>query len=337
MKPEEVLHNWHLPNINSIDQLNINKAPSGLLNKTFLITSNSFENQELFVLQLVHPAVSMDGSINNYFHVTQFLSEQGFVVQELLPTTNEKLWIEDENSWRWRLLKGVNGNVFDNIEDLTMVEEAGKLLGSIDAKLPKYPRPLEQGRRSFYYTDQIEKLVEYKQQFLDSSDEQIREAWILLHEQLPKLLLPTNLPTSITHGDPKVSNFVFSEQGKAICMIDFDTLQNHSPLFDIADAIRSWCGGDEADPNNSFNKDVYQSFMAGYLNTSKGLLSKREQSLIPQVCQLVMLGLASRFLIDYIDDFYFGWDETKYNSRKDHNKARTLGQISLYQSYIKSI
>ena len=77
--------------------------------------------------------------------------------------------------------------------------------------------------------------------------------------------------------------------------------------------------------------------MRGYLANSKGLLSEREQALIPQVCKLVMLGLATRFLNDYIDDSYFGWDEARYNTRKDHNKARALGQISLYRSYIKLI
>ena len=207
----------------------------------------------------------------------------------------------------------------------------------MNSVLPLYQKPLEEGRKSFYYTEQIAKLDKYKELLFEHEDEQIREAGILLHNMLPKLMLPSDLPKSIIHADPKVSNFVFSKEGKAVCMIDFDTLQIHSPLFEIGDAIRSWCGGDEADPNNSFNFSICEAFMKGYFTTSKGLLSEREQSLVPQACQLVMLGLASRFLIDYIEDSYFGWDETKYNSRKDHNKARTLGQLSLYQSYIKSI
>lgn len=335
MKPEELLHNWVIPEIDSGLHPNIKQATSGLLNKTYLIRFT--DNSALYVLQCVHPAVSMDGAMNNYFHVTQFLAEQGFLTQTVLKTTENKLWIEDNlDGWRWRLLKGVEGEVYNKTTDPNLAEEAGKLLGSINLLLTKYPNALEQGRKSHNYIDQIEKLAQFEEAFAADDDEQIREAAKLLHTQLPKLMLPEDLPKSIIHADPKISNFLFSKEGKAICMIDFDTLQVHSPLFEIADAVRSWCGGYEDDPNNTFNKEIYSAFLHGYLANSKGLLSEREQSLIPQACQLVMLGLSARFLIDYIEDSYFGWDKTKYNSRKDHNKARALGQLSLYQSFIKS-
>jgi hypothetical protein len=49
------------------------------------------------------------------------------------------------------------------------------------------------------------------------------------------------------------------------------------------------------------------------------------------------LGLAARFLNDYVDDSYFGWDKSRYKNRRAHNKARVLGQISLYNTAIKSI
>jgi Ser/Thr protein kinase RdoA (MazF antagonist) len=345
MKPEQVLHNWDVPELHNIEQLIIKRATSGLLNQTYLIRPRNETNQ-LFVLQCVHPAVSMDGSMDNYFHVTQFLSEQGLPTQSLLPTREGNLWVEDDgeagnmtgpegNHWRWRLLQGVEGEVFEKTTGPAMAMEAGKMLGHIAALLATYPKPLKPGRKSFHYTAEIEKLTQYQERFAADSDEQIRGAATLLHTELPKLLLPKDLPQSIVHADPKVSNFLFNEEGACIGMIDFDTLQVLSPLYEVGDAIRSWCGGDEADPQNTFEKTVYDSFLEGYFSTSKGLLSPEEKALIPQVCKLIMLGLATRFLNDYIDDSYFGWDETKYDSRKAHNKARALGQIALYQSFSK--
>jgi Ser/Thr protein kinase RdoA (MazF antagonist) len=275
--------------------------------------------------------------------VTQFLQSKGLTTQTVLMTREGKLWVEDDeakpdaagNTWRWRLLLGVEGEFFDRTSGPAMAEEAGRVLGQMDATLATYPGTLEPGRKSFHYTVEIEKLNQYQKQFAADADEKIRGAAVLLRTEMPKLLLPEDLPKSIIHADPKVSNFLFTKDGAGIGMIDFDTLQLLSPLFEVADAVRSWCGGEEDDPENTFEKSVYESLLQGYLSTSKGLLSEREQSLIPQACKLVMLGLASRFLNDYIDDSYFGWDETRYNSRKDHNKARALGQISLYQSFIK--
>jgi hypothetical protein len=46
-----------------------------------------------------------------------------------------------------------------------------------------------------------------------------------------------------------------------------------------------------------------------------------------------MLGLAARFLNDYHEDFYFGWDKERYPNRRAHNLARTKGQIALYKDF----
>lgn len=336
MKPEHVLHDhWDIPGIDH-ENLKLKKPRSGLLNKTFLVRAGQSGN-ELFVLQCVHPAVSMDAAMNNYFHVTHFLQIQGLVTQTLIPTKEGKLWVEDDNAWRWRLLKGVEGDIYDETTDPVLAEQAGKLMAEFHNVLSDYPQPLEPGRLSFRYDDEVAKLTQFQEQLMADADESIQNATQLLLIELPNLALPTDLPQRIIHADPKISNFVFHKDKTAVCLIDLDTLQVLSPLYDIGDAIRSWCGQKEDDPNNSFNKEVYAALLKGYLDNSKGLLSEREQSLIPQAAKLIMLGLATRFLNDYIEDSYFGWDETRYESRKAHNKARALGQISLYQSALKSI
>lgn len=340
MKPEDVLHNWDIPGLD-IDNLNIKKPNSGLLNKTFLIRTGSSDN-ELFVLQCVHPAVSMDGAMNNYFHVTHFLESQGKVTQRLLPTKSGALWVEDESLtdangkvWRWRLLKGIEGDIYSEAPTEELAYEAGNMIAAFHTMLSQYPRKLEVGRLSFRYDDELTKLSHFEKQLMADPDVSIQTATQLLLTEMPKLTLPTDLPIRIIHADPKMSNFVFDHNKKAICMIDLDTVQQLSPLYDIGDALRSWCGRKEDDIQNSFNRDIYIALLKGYMSNSKNLLSDREQSLIPQAAKLIMLGLATRFLNDYIEDSYFGWDETRYETRKAHNKARTQGQISLYQSALK--
>ncbi len=332
MKPKDVLHNWEIPNLNA-KNLKFKIPKHGLLNKTFLFNVGV----NLYVLQLVHPAVSMDGAMKNYFHVTHFLKSQGLTVQILLPTKSGTLWVEDEDKWRWRLLQGVDGEIHDQTTNTMLAQEAGSKLAEFHTMLSQYPEELEIGRLSFRYEAEIAKFNQYQNQLMNDDDESIRNAAKILVEELPKLALPTDLPEIIIHADPKISNFVFNSENKAVCMIDFDTIQKLSPLYDLGDAIRSWCGQKEDDPNNSFNLEIYNTFIKGYLDNSKDILSERERKLIPQAAKLIMLGLALRFLNDYIEDSYFGWDNTRYSSRKEHNKARALGQISLYQSAVKSI
>lgn len=337
MKPEDVLHNWDVPSLQDATDYTIKRASSGLLNKTYIIRAGT-GGEELYILQSVHPAVSMDGAMNNYFHVTQFLKEKGLPTQILLKTREGNLWIEDvEQNWRWRLMIGVEGEFYNKTDNPHLAEEAGKLLGQFHTALSDYPRKLEIGRTSFHNERELGKLNQFKEQLMADPDEFIRNTTELLLSEMPRLSLPKDLPKIIVHADPKVSNFLFTKDDKGICLIDFDTLQHLSPLYDLGDGIRSWCGQSEDDPNNTFNTEKYQAFMKGYLATSKGLLSEREQALIPQAVQGIILGLTARFLNDYIEDSYFGWDETKYNSRKAHNKARAMGQISLYQTALKSI
>ncbi|HEX3099836.1 MAG TPA: hypothetical protein VHQ41_02585, partial [Patescibacteria group bacterium] len=184
MKPEQVLHNWSIPELANITEAEIKRASSGLLNKTFLIRTldSKTAKNKLLVLQCVHPAVSMEGSMTNYFHVTQFLREQGLQTQTLLPTTSDKLWIEDDgeqgdmigpeqNSWRWRLLEGVEGNTFEVCTGTTMAEQAGKILGEIDATLAKYSKPLDDGRKSHTYKLWFNILDQYQERFAADADE----------------------------------------------------------------------------------------------------------------------------------------------------------------------
>lgn len=339
MKPEDVLHNWNIPGI-QLQNLKFQKPKSGLLNKTYMFKAGK-DLPELYILQCVHPAVSMDGAMHNYFHVTHFLNEQGFASQTMIPTKSGSLWIDDdvsnEERWRWRLLKGVDGVIYNETNDPELAYEAGKRIAEFHITLARYPKVLEPGRKSFRYDVELAKLNQFQNQLLHDTDESIRFATQIVIQELPKLALPTDLPQKIIHADPKISNFVFNENKRAISMIDLDTVQVLSPLYDIGDAIRSWCGQTEDTLQSSFKENVYKALLEGYLSNAKGFLSEREQRLIPQAAKLIMLGLTTRFLNDYIEDFYFGWDETKYDTRKAHNKARALGQISLYQNAIKFI
>lgn len=55
------------------------------------------------------------------------------------------------------------------------------------------------------------------------------------------------------------------------------------------------------------------------------------RALIPQAFRLLAIELAMRFLKDYFEDSYFGWNAEKFVSRSEHNLVRARGQMGLYR------
>jgi Ser/Thr protein kinase RdoA (MazF antagonist) len=325
MNPKLPLHLWDISQTGPIKQVH-----TGLLNQTYIFTVKG----NIFVLQKLHTAVALPGAAKNYFQVTEFLHKKKFPTQRVVKTTTGKLWAKNTGAY-WRLLRGVPGKVYTSTKSPRLGFEAGKILADFHRNLRDYRGPVHKTLPMFQYQTVFRKLKKYKPQLLRLKDEPLREATLLLMREFPKNFLPKFLPKQIIHTDPKISNFIFDSRGRGVCMIDLDTIQKLSPLYDIGDAVRSMCGQEEDDPNSKFNRKMYEQFVNGYKNNNQ--LNKREYALIPQACCLVMLGLAARFLNDYVDDDYFGWDPKRYKNRRAHNRARVLGQLSLYKSFVKSL
>jgi len=57
---------------------------------------------------------------------------------------------------------------------------------------------------------------------------------------LSRLEKEGRIPTRITHNDTKINNILFSLEGKAMCVIDLDTVMPGLVHFDFGDAIRTF-------------------------------------------------------------------------------------------------
>lgn len=148
---------------------------------------------------------------------------------------------------------------------------------------------------------------------------------------LPGLLLNDTVGEHkhVIHADLKISNVVF-DNGRAVGIIDFDTLLWHYPAVDLGDAYRSWCNRTaEDDPHATFDTTLFDAAEAGYAEGRGVALNLETRNLHLRATKLIALELASRFLIDVVRDNYFGYDPKRYPSRKAHNLARAVGQFHL--------
>lgn len=148
-------------------------------------------------------------------------------------------------------------------------------------------------------------------------------------ERVASAIRDGSVPLRVTHNDTKLDNIVFNQNtGRALCLVDLDTVMPGSLLYDFGDAVRSGAtSGAEDEPDAtkvSFLPELYEAFADGYLKESQALLTPRELELLPVSPIVVTVECAARFLTDYLrGDVYFK------TFRPHQNLDRAKAQLSL--------
>ena len=306
----------------------VEPAPSGLIHKTFFVNAADGE----FVLQQLHEIVRPE-TCEDAAVITKYARERAVPVPEFLLTRDGRPWYRAEHGSLWRAMKRLPGESRDAVRSPDEAHSAAALLGQFHAVVKTCAYECRGAIPHFHDTpyifEQFKKVVAVH----EGSEllARVRDDAAFVLQEVPKQLLPSTLPRQIVHGDLKISNFLF-EGPAATALLDFDTCMNHTPLVDIGDALRSWCNAAGEDGEAAFDRAIYDAAVEGYC--SRAALSEEERALIPQAFRLLTIELAMRFLKDYFDDVYFGWNAEKFSSRREHNLARTRGQLGLYRAII---
>ena len=119
------------------------------------------------------------------------------------------------------------------------------------------------------------------------------------------------IPLRVTHNDTKINNIMLdNETGKAICVIDLDTIMPGSSLYDFGDSIRSGANtGAEDEPDLSrvsCNLELFECYAKGVVEGCGGSLTDRDIELLPMGAKIITLEQGIRFLTDYLQgDTYY--------------------------------
>lgn len=136
------------------------------------------------------------------------------------------------------------------------------------------------------------------------------------------------LPLRVTHNDTKINNVLLDrDTGKALCVIDLDTVMPGLAVNDFGDAIRSGAAtGREDKPaadSVRLDMELYEAFRAGFIEGCPSLTDK-EIEMLPVGAKIMTLECGMRFLTDYLEgDWYY---KTDYD---DHNLVRCRTQFRL--------
>jgi Ser/Thr protein kinase RdoA (MazF antagonist) len=134
----------------------------------------------------------------------------------------------------------------------------------------------------------------------------------------------------VTHHDSKISNVLFDDHDKGICVIDLDTIMPGYFISDVGDMIRTYLSP-VSEEENDFSKidirtDFFEALAKGYISQMKDELTKDELHHFVYAGNFMIYMQALRFLTDYINnDVYYG---SKY---KGHNLVRAGNQFTLLQ------
>jgi Ser/Thr protein kinase RdoA (MazF antagonist) len=305
----------------------IEPVSGGLINATYSVKGG--DRLPVAALQRLHPAFSAEVNID-IDAITSYLASQGLATPRLIKTRDGQHCYRDDASV-WRALTWLDGRCYARIPDLKIAEAGAQLVG-------RFHRELHKLEYDFVFTRSgVHDTKAHLQKLRDATAEGgaplFAEADQLRHTILQQVAeLPTmpQLPSRICHGDLKISNLLYDASGGGLCLIDLDTMGKQTIAYELGDALRSWgnrSGEDTSTP--SIDSEVVAATARGYALGSEGLLSDVELGSVIIGLETICLELAARFCVDIFEDAYFGWDSSRYGSRREHNMERAKGQLAL--------
>lgn len=330
---------------------NIKELTSGHINDTYLIETIQ---KPYFVLQRINHNVfkNVVGLINNKVAISLQIQKKRRKSQKddidvttltFIKTNAGEFYYQDGDGNYWNLMHFIIGaKTFETVNDAAIAYEGGKLFGEFlnltsDFDVAKLVEVIPKFHdMSFRYSQFRAALQSAPKKRLFKATEQIEYIINLKDEMhiLQNLKEKGCLKLRVTHNDTKISNALFTENNKGLCVIDTDTVMPGIVHYDFGDAIRSICNTAAEDEINldlvEFNVEYYQAYTKGFLETLGDSISQQEIESLPLGAKTMIFIMGLRFLTDYLNnDIYY---KTKY---PEHNFDRAKNQFKLLQSFIE--
>ncbi len=150
-----------------------------------------------------------------------------------------------------------------------------------------------------------------------------------LASKIVDMLNSGEIPKRVTHNDTKLNNVLLdAKTGKAVAVIDLDTVMGGSVVYDFGDSVRFGCSTaleDEADLDKvHFSLQLFDVYSRGFIGAMKGVITDKETDTLPLGSVMMTYECGMRFLADYLDgDTYFKV------TKPDHNLIRSRTQFRL--------
>ena len=319
----------------------LNQHGNGLINLTWLVEKKSTSDK--FILQQINNSIfkspeAIDFNIRLIDeHLAQFQPEYIFVAP--LQTVDKKTLLCIDNNY-FRMFPFVkDSHSIDTVQKPEQAYEAArqfalftKSLSGLDAGQLKITLP-DFHNLSLRYQQFEKALILGDKQRLKQSRDLIN--FIQQHRSIAGEFEynKPDLITRCTHHDTKISNVLFDQNDKGICVIDLDTVMPGYFISDVGDMMRTYLAPVNEEATDFSTIEVrpayYQAIVDGYMCEMGGELNDLEKDYFHFAGKFMIYMQALRFLTDHINnDVYYG---SRYQG---HNLVRAGNQAALLQKLI---
>jgi Ser/Thr protein kinase RdoA (MazF antagonist) len=270
------------------------------------------------------------------------VSDPAAVTPALVRARDGRLFHVDGAGEYWRMYHFIEeGLVLDTVRDDAHAYEVGRGLGRFQALVSDLePNRLHDTLPGFHHTPtyltELDKAVQQDAQGR-LADAKIEVAFVrerrALAPLLTDLMASGRVPVRVVHNDPKVNNvMVHAATGKALCMLDLDTVKSGIVHFDFGDCVRSAsnpAGEDATDLDKvAFDRSRYAALSRGYLDEARSFLTPAEAELLPASVKVITFELGIRFLADHLrGDTYFRVRRPGHNLHRSRVQFRLLERM----------
>ena len=322
---------------------------SGLINDTYLITTESDETPD-YILQRINHSIFTDvdllqeNMVKVTKHIRKRLEQAGAKdidrrTLTVVPTKDGKLYYFDGENYL-RVTVAIKDSVTHEQGTPEMAYRTGRAFGEFHAyfigdDVPVLGETIPDFHNMSARLRQLDEAIKADKMGRLAKVSDLVDKVLARAEEMTmaeRLYANGELPKRISHCDTKVNNILFDKDDNVLCVIDLDTTMPGFVMSDFGDFMRTAGNtGAEDDLDLSrigVNMDVFRAFTKGYLETAAPMLTDVEKKTLPFGAKLLTYMTAVRFLTDYLKgDVYFKIQHP------EHNLQRTIAQMQLLKSF----
>ncbi len=315
----------------------VESLTSGLINNTWKVSSGD----DVYIVQRInHQVFKKPFEVAaNIRMIDRFLKEHSPSYLFVSPVANlhgEDILYDDSRGY-FRVFPYIKGShTINAVASPTQAFEAALQFGKFTRLLSGF----DAGLLHITITDFHNLTLRYRQfetALANGDRERIKQSSALIAEirkyagivdAYEKIRKNTAVKQRVTHHDTKISNVLFDDKGKGLCVIDLDTVMPGYFISDLGDMMRTYlspANEEEKDFDKiEVREDFFRAIVNGYLSSMGDELTPDEQELILYSGSFLIYMQAIRFLADHINrDIYYG---ARY---QDHNFVRAGNQLVL--------
>ncbi len=324
---------------------------SGLINRTWAINSADTS----FILQRVNDDIFKDplAIAGNIRQLGQYLSQHHPGYLFVTPLTNAEgkdiVHIKDEGYYRlFPFVK--NSHTVDVVSNPQQAFEAARQFGRFTNLLNRFPAEKLQITLPDFHNLPL-RYQQFETALAAGNRERIRESHTLIDflkkqqgivETSKTIYLDASFRKRVTHHDTKISNVLFDQYDKGLCVIDLDTVMPGYFISDAGDMMRTYLSPvseEEKDFSKiEVRKEYFRAIAEGYLGEMKNELTPEEKNHFVYAGKFMIYMQALRFLTDYFNnDRYYGSSYESQNFVRAGNQAELLKQLIGQEEVLKSL